>query len=60
LIAIELFHEWWLRTDDLGRWIPSGYLQVTGLLKDVFIRGSEKIHPVEVEACLLRHPKSRL
>ncbi|CAN7368842.1 AMP-binding protein [Bradyrhizobium sp. LjRoot220] len=46
----------WLRTGDLGKMDSSGYLQVTGRLKDMIIRGGENIYPVEIEACLIRHP----
>ncbi|WP_253610032.1 MULTISPECIES: AMP-binding protein [unclassified Bradyrhizobium] len=46
----------WLRTGDLGTLDERGYLRVTGRLKDMIIRGGENIYPVEVEACLLRHP----
>ncbi|QOZ77709.1 long-chain fatty acid--CoA ligase [Bradyrhizobium sp. CCBAU 53351] len=46
----------WLRTGDLGTLDERGYLRVTGRLKDMIIRGGENIYPVEVEACLLKHP----
>lgn len=46
----------WLRTGDLGTFDARGYLRVTGRLKDMIIRGGENIYPVEIEACLLRHP----
>ncbi|MHC4042979.1 AMP-binding protein [Bradyrhizobium sp. 23AC] len=46
----------WLRTGDLGTLDERGYLRVTGRLKDMIIRGGENIYPVEIEACLLRHP----
>jgi fatty-acyl-CoA synthase/long-chain acyl-CoA synthetase len=31
-------------------------VRVTGRLKDMMIHGGESIYPVEIEACLLRHP----
>jgi fatty-acyl-CoA synthase/long-chain acyl-CoA synthetase len=46
----------WLRTGDLGTMDASGYLRVTGRLKDMIIRGGENLYPVEIEACLVRHP----
>lgn len=46
----------WLRTGDLGTLDERGYVRVTGRLKDMIIRGGENIYPVEIEACLLRHP----
>jgi acyl-CoA synthetase (AMP-forming)/AMP-acid ligase II len=33
-----------------------GYIQITGRLRDLIIRGGENIHPLEVENCLLAHP----
>ncbi|MGY3477143.1 AMP-binding protein [Bradyrhizobium ottawaense] len=47
----------WLRTGDLGTIDEGGYIRVTGRLKDMIIRGGENIYPVEIEACLLRHPE---
>ena len=35
---------------------PSGYIQITGRIKDLIIRGGENIHPLEVENCILAHP----
>ncbi|KAJ3503302.1 hypothetical protein NM208_g16543 [Fusarium decemcellulare] len=32
-----------------------GYVQITGRIKDLIIRGGENIHPLEVEDCLLSH-----
>lgn len=33
-----------------------GYVQITGRIKDLIIRGGENIHPLEVENCILGHP----
>jgi cyclohexanecarboxylate-CoA ligase len=46
----------WYRTEDLGRVDRSGYLRVTGRVKDVVIRGGENISVKEVEDLLLEHP----
>lgn len=35
---------------------PDGYIQITGRIKDLVIRGGENIHPLEVENCILGHP----
>jgi fatty-acyl-CoA synthase len=49
--------EGWLHTGDLALREPSGYLRITGRLKDIIIRGGENIAPHEVEEVLHGHPK---
>jgi len=46
----------WVHTGDLGRMRPDGYLEVTGRLKDMIIRGGENIYPREIEDVLAEHP----
>lgn len=46
----------WLRTGDVGRVDPDGYVQVLDRLKDMIIRGGENIYSIEVENALARHP----
>lgn len=48
-----------LRTGDLGTLDSSGYLRITGRLKDVIIRKGETISAKEVEDLLYAHPKVR-
>jgi acyl-CoA synthetase (AMP-forming)/AMP-acid ligase II len=50
----EAYYGEWFRTGDQGR-IESGYLTLTGRIKEIIIRGGENISPLEVEAALLRH-----
>jgi len=54
------------RAIDKARWIASGdvavldeegYCQIVGRIKDMVIRGGEKIFPREIEEFLYRHPK---
>lgn len=48
--------EGWLRTGDVARMDENGYVQVTGRMKDVVIRGGENIYPREIEEFLYTHP----
>ncbi|MEJ1378442.1 MAG: AMP-binding protein [Candidatus Sedimenticola sp. (ex Thyasira tokunagai)] len=47
----------WLHSGDLGVMDEEGYLQITGRLKDMIIRGGENIYPREIEELLFTHPK---
>ncbi len=46
----------WLRTGDLGRIDPEGYLFITGRAKDLIIRGGHNIDPATIEEALMVHP----
>ena len=46
----------WFRTGDLGFLDADGYLTVTGRMKEVIVRGGEKVMPREVEEVLEQHP----
>ncbi|MFO6464033.1 acyl-CoA synthetase [Jannaschia sp. KMU-145] len=46
----------YLRTGDLGRMDPDGYLWITGRAKDLIIRGGHNIDPAEIEEALAGHP----
>jgi fatty-acyl-CoA synthase len=45
----------WIRTGDLGTMNVQGYVQVTGRLKDMIIRGGENVYAREIEDRLLEH-----
>lgn len=51
--------EGWLRTGDLARQDPDGYIYPSGRLKDTINRGGEKFGPVEVEEAIRTHPAVR-
>lgn len=44
------------RTEDLARIDEEGYVQITGRLKDLIIRGGVNISPIPIEDVLARHP----
>ena len=46
----------WLHSGDVGVMDEDGYVQVTGRIKDMVIRGGENIYPREVEEFLYTHP----
>ncbi|MEU8686327.1 beta-ketoacyl synthase N-terminal-like domain-containing protein, partial [Streptomyces sp. NPDC048611] len=49
----------WYRTGDLGRQDASGFLVLTGRVRELIIRGGENIHPREIEEVLTRVPGVR-
>ena len=50
------FTNGWFRTGDQGRFDTDGYLFLTGRIKEIIIRGGEKIAPREVDEILTQHP----
>jgi fatty-acyl-CoA synthase len=45
----------WLKTGDVGRRDPDGFVYVIDRIKDMFISGGENVYPAEVEHVLVRH-----
>jgi acyl-CoA synthetase (AMP-forming)/AMP-acid ligase II len=52
----ECFTNGWFRTGDQGVMDESGYLAITGRLKEIINRGGEKFSPLEVDEVLMNHP----
>ncbi len=46
----------WYHTGDLAKSDPSGYLTITGRIKELIIRGGQNIAPAEIEEVVIRHP----
>jgi long-chain acyl-CoA synthetase len=47
----------WYHTGDLARSDSSGYLTITGRIKELIIRGGQNIAPAEIEEVVVRHPQ---
>ena len=56
LTADSIDDQRWWRTGDVGRLDESGYLRVTGRIKDIIIRGGFNVSAREVEEALLALP----
>jgi fatty-acyl-CoA synthase len=46
----------WMHTGDLGIMDDESYLNITGRIKDMVIRGGENVYPREIEEFLYTHP----
>ncbi|WP_346280894.1 AMP-binding protein [Pseudonocardia sp.] len=46
----------WMHTGDLGVMSSDGYVNITGRIKDMVIRGGENVYPREIEEFLYTHP----
>ena len=52
----EVIEDGWMATGDIGVMDEDGYVEITGRIKDLVIRGGENIYPREIEEFLLTHP----
>lgn len=48
--------EGWLHTGDIAILDDEGYIEITGRIKDMVIRGGENVYPREIEEFLYQHP----
>lgn len=49
-------HHGWLHTGDIAVMGEDGYIDITGRIKDMVIRGGENIYPKEIEEFFYQHP----
>jgi fatty-acyl-CoA synthase len=47
----------WMHTGDLAVMSDQGYVNISGRIKDMIIRGGENVYPREIEEFLYSHPK---
>ncbi len=52
----EAIEDGWMHTGDIGVMDDAGYVQISGRIKDMVIRGGENIYPREIEEFLYTHP----
>jgi fatty-acyl-CoA synthase len=57
--APDKFRDGWLRTGDVGRIDPRGFITISDRAKDVVKSGGEWISTLELEAAILTHPAVR-
>jgi len=55
--ALAIDADGWVRTGDLGEFDDQGRLRIVGRTTDMYIRGGYNVHPQEVEAVLVEHPR---
>lgn len=52
----EAIVDGWMHTGDIGIMDADGYVEITGRITDMVIRGGENIYPREIEEFLYTHP----
>jgi fatty-acyl-CoA synthase len=52
----EAVTDGWMHTGDIGVMHDDGYVEITGRIKDMVIRGGENVYPREIEEFLYTHP----
>ncbi len=53
----DRWRDGWFHTGDLAWLDPAGNIVIVGRLKEVIVRGGDKVSPAEVEALLRTHPQ---
>ncbi|MEO7132061.1 MAG: AMP-binding protein, partial [Dermatophilaceae bacterium] len=52
----EAIEDGWMHSGDIGVMHEDGYVEITGRMKDMVIRGGENVYPREIEEFLYTHP----
>src|SRR5690606_2930012 len=52
----QVLQDGWMATGDIGVMDEDGYVEITGRIKDMVIRGGENSYPREIEEFLYTHP----
>jgi fatty-acyl-CoA synthase len=52
----EVLVDGWMHTGDIAVMDDDGFVQITGRIKDMVIRGGENVYPREIEEFLYTHP----
>jgi long-chain acyl-CoA synthetase len=53
-LSSNAFSDGWFRTGDLATFDQDGFVTIVGRLKDLIVRGGNKITPIEVERALMK------
>jgi fatty-acyl-CoA synthase len=53
----ESFVDWWLRTGDVCKVTPDGYIRITDRAKDLIKSGGEWISSIDLENAVMGHPE---
>jgi fatty-acyl-CoA synthase len=55
----RVLRDGWLRTGDLARRDPEGFVTLVGRARELYISGGENVYPAQVEAVYAAHPAIR-
>lgn len=56
-LTAEKVYKGWFYCGDIGTWDKDGFVTIHGRTDDVIQSGAEKVYPVPVEECLMKHSK---
>lgn len=56
-LTAKSLYKGWFYSGDVATWDKDGFITIKGRTDDMIQSGAEKVYPVPVEECLMRHPK---